>query len=145
MYGCNHFISKIWQHCIWHLWRITAKWIKQSFSLQIHMGSLLLMLWCCSFDYSRQVVYWRMAQDVEYSFNRLTDMILLCSEAECNSASAAFLYAERYPQWWHQNDRTFISLPCSLQKIGLMWPNMTNTGRPQIFRSTSVEEGVFCA
>jgi hypothetical protein len=39
-----------------------------------------------------------MAQSAEYSFDELTDMILLYGEAERNSTAAARLYAERYPQ-----------------------------------------------
>lgn len=40
--------------------------------------------------------YTEECQNVEYSFNRLTDTVLLHGEAEQCSAAAAHLYTERY-------------------------------------------------
>jgi hypothetical protein len=81
-YGRNRFVCEIWQHCIWQLRGSTANRIKHSFSPQTRMRSLLLMFWCCGVHCGRHVTYGRMAHNAEYSFDELTDVILLNGEAE---------------------------------------------------------------
>jgi hypothetical protein len=67
----------------------------------------------------------------EYSFNALTDMILVCAEAECNSAVAAHLYAKRYLQWQYPNYRTSASLKQFLRETSYSSQyDIENTGRP---------------
>jgi hypothetical protein len=80
-----------------------------------------------------------MAYSSEYSFNELTDMILLYGEAERNSAAAAPLYAERYPQRRHPNRRTFTSHERRLRETGRIRPIMTHADRPRSRRSADVE------
>jgi hypothetical protein len=66
-------------------------------------------------------------------------MILLYGEAERNSAAAARLYTERYPQRRHLNRRMFISQERRLRR---MRPIVTNAGRPRSRRSADVEDAL---
>jgi hypothetical protein len=81
-----------------------------------------------------------MAQNAEYSFNRLTDMILLYGEAKRDNAAAVSLYAESYRQRCHPERRTFISLAHRLRETGRTWRSKTNAGRPRSHRRADVED-----
>jgi hypothetical protein len=70
-------------------YKATLQNIKQSFSLSTGMRSLPYMFWCCGVHCGRHIMCQRMAHNVEYSFVKFTDIILLYREAECNSIGNA--------------------------------------------------------
>jgi hypothetical protein len=90
-------LARYGKHCTWQLLGNTMKWKEQSFSIQNHKRSLLLTFCCCDVHFIK-VTYQKMAQNAEYSLDKLTDVILLFGEAEHNSAASAHLYTRRYSQ-----------------------------------------------
>jgi hypothetical protein len=69
-------------------------------------------------------VHCRRHNGTEYSFDALTDMILVYAEAECNNAVTAHPYAKRYLQRQYPNYRTSTSLKRFLRETGYIWPSM---------------------
>jgi hypothetical protein len=68
-----------------------------------------------------------MLNNQDYSFDKLTGMLLVYGEAQRNNSAAASLYAEMYPQQRLLNQRTFISLDYHCKETGCLHPNMANT------------------
>lgn len=117
-------LARYSKHCIWQVWGSTTKWKRQSFSIQTHKRSLLLMFWCCGVRFSK-VTYQKNGTECRV----FTWQIYRCDITVWRRTSA-HLYTRRYLQWQHPNHRTYISLERHLQEIGHMHPNMPNTGRP---------------
>jgi hypothetical protein len=107
--------------------------IDKAIILSTGTRSLLLMFCCCDVHYSRHIMYQRMEHNVEYSFVELTDIVLLYRESECNSATPAYLYTGRCPQWWHANHGTLIFLEHCLQETGCVGPSMAYASRPRSY------------
>lgn len=98
---------------------------------------LLKMFWCWDACYGWHKLYWRKAQNVEYSSDKLTGKTSLYAEAEDNSEATAWLYTEMHPQW-HPNGRALIRL----QETGHMWPSITKAGKNTMLHDADMEEHI---
>jgi hypothetical protein len=77
-----------------------------------------------------------------FSFNELTDMLLMYGRANCNGRRAARLYQERFPDRRHPNHKTLAAVDRQLRETGTFKPVSVGWGRQRAVRTSDMEERV---
>jgi hypothetical protein len=83
-----------------------------------------------------------MYNNLDYSFDKLTDVLLVYREAQHNISAAVHLYIEVYPQRRLPDPRKFIFLDHHLRETSCLCQNMAIFGGQRSCRSVIFEEDI---
>nr|CAI5842924.1 unnamed protein product [Callosobruchus analis] len=79
---------------------------------------------------------------MSYSFEEMTDMLLIYGEAKNNGRQAVRLYEQKFPNRRIPHHSTFASIEMRLRETGNLRTKRNNAGRPRTTRTVSIEEAI---
>nr|CAI5830202.1 unnamed protein product [Callosobruchus analis] len=77
-----------------------------------------------------------------YSFEEMTDMLLIYGEAKNNGRQAVRLYEQKFPNRRIPHHSTFASIEMRLRETGNLRTKRNNAGRPRTTRTVRIEEAI---
>nr|CAI5834537.1 unnamed protein product [Callosobruchus analis] len=79
---------------------------------------------------------------MSYSFEEMTDMLLIYGEAKNNGRQAVRLYEQKFPNRRIPHHSTFASIEMRLRETGNLRTKRNNAGRPRTTRTVPIEEAI---
>nr|CAI5842309.1 unnamed protein product [Callosobruchus analis] len=79
---------------------------------------------------------------MSYSFDEMTDMLLIYGEAKNNGRQAVRLYEQKFPNRRIPHHSTFASIEMRLRETGNLRIKWNNAGRQRATRTVRIEEAI---